>query len=131
MLDVGSRDNDSRLAVNLAQLLQHFNSIHAGHYHIEKDKIGLLKRVTFEGGHAVRRLSHFVACGFQNAPDDSSGHRRVIHNQNFRFHTTSNIASAIRSSGIDLSLKPASTTAAGMPYTTQVSSDSVKMRPPL
>src|SRR6185436_5027056 len=118
------------LGIELAQFDQDLQAVHALHYQVEQDDVGLVQEVALERDEAVFRLHDVVAFGLENLSERATRQRRIVDDEHSLCHTRSTMASVNRSSRTLSSLKPASTTARGIPYTTHVSSDSVKTEPP-
>jgi hypothetical protein len=115
VLNVGRHYDDARRGVHLPELRQHVESIHPLHDQIEQNEIRLLEEVPLERQHTVLRFDDFEPAGFENASHAPSRQRRIVHKEEFLFHRYPRIASAIPSSEIDRSLKPASSIDRGIP----------------
>ena len=101
--------------IELAQLRQHVQPVHALHHQIEQDDVRLVEEVALERGQPVLRLDDLVAGGLEDLAEAAPRQSRIVDDQDLALHTRSRMASASRSSGTAASLSPASTTDRGMP----------------
>src|SRR6185436_7496347 len=131
ILDIRRQHDGSHLRIHLKQLVEHVQTHHAFHHQIQQDEIRLLQKVPLERGQAVLGLDDEVAGRLEDLARRAARQGRVVDQEDFRRHIRSSMASAIWSSLTSASLRPASTIDRGMPYTTQLASDSVSTVPPL
>ena len=129
-LDVGGHDDDTGRRIELAKLGQHVEPVHALHHEVEQDDVRAARGSSARAPtgrprprrRRSRRLRGCDGCCGARAPN----RRRAAPSRSYPLHDR--LGELIERDCSSLS--PASTTERGMPYTTQVSSASVRIQPP-
>ena len=83
---VARDDHDRQRVVGLADLLQRFEAVHAGHFDVEKDQVGGFALDDRERFGSARSLLDVVAFVFENHPHRPADLRLVVDDQNASFH---------------------------------------------
>ena len=94
-LHVRGDDNHARGGVELPELGQHVEPVHAFHDQVEQDGVRLLEEIPLEGRHAVLGFHHLEAVGLEHRAHAAPGQTGIVDEKDLLLHTCSRMASAI------------------------------------